>query len=326
MITSMKNKALQNTLLITAGLSSLAVLIKFSFSEIFGNIICFPFDQIGMGLRWMSLQGGFQNGIAIVLYVVLCLAPFFVLQLLKIKKIAKPEDNLMALLSVGLFYVIYMMINPGLIPMPTALGMGADMGKTLLCGTVYSVIAAYFVLRGIRLFFDSETKKLYGYMVALLWISAILFTISIFGVGLNHTVAVIKSIQAANVGTESELGITYAFMAIKFIVDSVPNAVNILVIFSGITLITEFSHDSYSEEAIKASENLSAVCKTGLMITVCSNAAFNILQLLFMQTLRNINSLIQMPLLSLVFVLGALIFSRMVLVNKTLKDENDSII
>ena len=103
-------------------------------------------------------------------------------------------------------------------------------------------------------------------------------------------------------------------------------AVFSLLPFSGITLITEFSADPYSEDAIKVSENLSAICKTGLMITVCSNAAFNILQLLFMQTLRNINSLIQIPLVSLVFVLGALIFSRMVFSNKALKDENDSII
>ncbi len=322
----MKNKALINTLLITAGLSSLAVLLKFSFSQIFGDIICFPLEQIGMGLRWLSLQGGLQNGIAIVLYITLCLAPFFVFMLFKKKKMAKAEDNLMALLSVGLFYVIYMMINPGLIPMPSALGMGANMGKTLLCGTLYSVIAAYFVLRGIRLFFDSETKKLYLYMVALLWISAMLFTISIFGVGLNDAVASIKYIQTANVGTESQLGITYVFMTMKFIVDSIPNAVSILVIHSGISLITEFSADPYSEDAIMISENLSAVCKTGLMITVCSTAAFNILQLLFMQTLRNIKSLIQIPLFSLVFVLGALIFSRMVLANKTLKDENDSII
>lgn len=320
----MKNKALQNTLLITAGLSSLAVLLKFSFNEIFGNIICFPLEQIGMGLRWLSLKGGLQNGIAIVLYVVLCLTPFFVLLLLKKKKISKAEDNLLILLSVGLFYVIYMMINPSLIPMPSALV--ADMGKVLLCGMIYSVIVAYFVLRGIRFFFDSETKKLYQYMVALLWLSAILFTISIFGISLNNAVAAIKSIGAANEGTESGLGITYVFTIMKFIVGSVPNAVSILVIFSGIRLTTEFSADPYSEDAIKVSENLSAVCKTGLIVTVCSNAAFNILQLLFIQTLRNISSLIQIPLVFLVFVLGTFIFSRMVLANKTLKDENDSII
>jgi hypothetical protein len=219
-----------------------------------------------------------------------------------------------------------MMINPGLIPMPSALNMGTLMDKTLICGTIYSIIVAYFVLRVVRLFFDSETKKLYKYMVALLWIAAMLFTISIFGIGLNDAITQIEFNKAANIGTEGGLGTTHVFTMIQFIVNSIPAIVSIFVIFSGIMLITEFSADPYSEGAIKVSKNLSMVCKTGLIITVCSNAAFNLLQLFFMRTLRNINSFIQVPLFSVVFVLGALIFSKMIMANKTLKDDNDSII
>lgn len=113
----MKNKALSITLLITAVLSSFAVLLKFSFNEIFGEFICFPLEQIGIGLRWMSLQGGLKNTIAIVIYIALCLTPlmFFILNLRK-KKI-NAEDILMPVLSLVLFYVIYMMINPGLLPL-----------------------------------------------------------------------------------------------------------------------------------------------------------------------------------------------------------------
>jgi len=322
----MKNKPLFITLLITAVLSSLAVLLKFSFSELFGEIICFPFEQIGMGLRWMSLQGSLQNAIAIVIYIVLCLSPLLVFFLPREKKVVKKEDSLMIVLSLVLFYVIYMMINPGLIPMPGVLNMGTLMAKTLFCGTIYSIIVTYFVLRVVRLFFDSETKKLYKYMVALLWITAMLFTISIFGIGLNDSINQIEFNKAANIGTESGLGITYVFTVIQFIVNSIPAIVSIFVIFSGIMLITEFSADPYSEVAIKASENLSMICKTGLTITVCSNAAFNLFQLFFLRSLRNINSFIQVPLFSVVFVLGALIFSKMIMANKTLKDDNDSII
>jgi len=326
MITAMKKKALFITLLITAILSSLVVLLKFSFSELFGDIICFPFEQIGMGLRWMSLQGGLQNAIAIVIYIVLCLSPLLVFFLPIKKKAVKKEDSLMVVLSLVLFYVIYMMINPGLIPMPGAWNMGTLMAKTLFCGTIYSIIVTYFVLRVVRLFFDSEIKKLYKYMVALLWIAAMLFTISIFGIGLNGAITQIEFNKAANIGTESGLETTYVFTVIQFIVNSIPAIVSIFVIFSGIMLVTEFSADPYSEESIKVSNNLSMVCKIGLTITVCSNAAFNLLQLFFMGTLRNINSFIQVPLFSVVFVLGALIFSKMIMENKTLKDDNDSII
>lgn len=322
----MKNKTLLITLLTTSVLSALTVVLKFSFSEIFGDVICFPFEQIGMGLRWLSLQGGLQNVIAIVLYIVLCLSPLLVFLPLRKKKAVRIEDSLMAVLSLLLFYVIYMMINPSLIPLPGALGLGADMAKALLGGTVYSVIVTYLALRIMRFFFHSKTKNLHRYMVILLSLTAILFIISIFGVGLNDVFAQIKGMKAANIGTENGLKTSYFFAAIKFVIDSIPSFISILVIFFGITFINELSADPYSEDTIRTSEKLSRVCKLGLIITVCSNTAFNLLQLIFMRNLRNINSFIQIPLFSVIFVLGVLILSRILLTNKALKDENDSII
>lgn len=200
------------------------------------------------------------------------------------------------------------------------------MVKTLLCGTVYSVIVAYFVMRVVRLFFNSETKKLYKYMIILLWIVAILFTIYIFGIELNDVIVQIKSIKATNIGTEIGLEFTYVFTVIKFMINSIPSIVSILVTYLGIMFINEFSIRGYSEITIKVSENLSRLCKTGLIVTVCSNAAFNLLQLIFIHTLRKVNSFIQIPIYSVAFVLAALIFSRMVITNKILKDDNDSII
>ncbi|NMB33532.1 MAG: hypothetical protein GX992_04750 [Clostridium sp.] len=108
--------------------------------------------------------------------------------------------------------------------------------------------------------------------------------------------------------------------------NSIPSAISVLVIFKGIKLAQEFFVDPYSEVAAIVSESLSNICKIGLIVTVCSNTAFNLLQLLFMDNLRSIDSLIQIPLFSIIFVLGALILSRMVTENKALKYDNDSII
>lgn len=322
----MKNKPLFMTLLLTAALSSLGVMLKFSFKDIFGSVICFPFEQVGLGLRWLSLLGRIQNVLAIVVYLALCLSPLLPLLLRLKKKTAKAEDSILAVMSLLLLYVLYMMINPGLIPLPSALGFGTATAKAILCGTVYSVIVTYCVLCTLRIFFVSETEKLYKYMVILLFVTAVLFTVSIFGVELNGVLDQISSIKTANLGSESGLGFTYLFAVIKFLIDNVASVVSILVTFSGITFITELSSDPYSEETVDASEKLLRICKNGLIAIVCSSTALNLLQLLFMSSLRNINSSVQIPLFSVVFVLGVLILSKMIMANKSLKDDNDSII
>lgn len=322
----MKNKALSILLLVTAVMSIILVILKLSFAGIFGNIVCIPFEQIGVLLRMLSLNGGIQNIFAILLYAVLSLSPLFMLLQKSRNKSIKKEDCILILLSILLFYILYMMVNPGLIPVQGALGMGRTIAKSLLCGTVYSLIVTYLVLKAIRVFFESQTTTLYRFMILLLSITAMLFTISIFGSGLNDVITQVESIKVANTGYESSLALTCFFVVIKYILNSIPSAISILVIFKGIKLINEFFVDPYSEAAAIASKSLSSVCKIGLIVTVCSNAAFNLLQLLFIENLRNIDSLIQIPLFSIIFVLGALILSRMVMENKTLKDDNDSII
>lgn len=322
----MKNKALPVVLLITAAISTIVVILKLSFAEVFGSIVCFPFEQIGILLRVLSLKGGIQNIFAIVFYAILSITPLLVLLQKTKRKSMKVEDYILILLSFLLFYVLYMMVNPGLIPMQGALGMGSTIAKSLLCGTVYSLIVTYLVLKAIKVFFETQTTALYRFMILLLSMTAMLITISIFGSGLNDVVTQIESIKVANTGNESGLMPTYFFVVIKFVLNSIPSAISILVIFKGIKLAHEFFVDPYSEVAAIVSESLSSICKIGLIITVCSNTAFNLLQLLFMNNLRSIDSLIQIPLFSIIFVLGALIFSRMITENKTLKEDNDSII
>lgn len=323
---TMKNKKLFVVLLVTSVLSALAVVLKFSFGDIFEEIICFPFEQIGFALRGLSLQGEIENIIAIIIYTFLSLSPLLLLLAHAKKKTIKIEDSLIIVLSLLLFYLLYMMINPSLIPMPLELTLGGNMAKSILCTAAYSVITTYFLLRAIRIFFASKTEKLHMYLSVLLLLTAMFFTVSIFGINLNDAFVQTTSIKTANIGSQNGLTTTYLFVAIKFIIDSIPSLVSILVILSSLYLIKELSADSYSQKAIDDSESLSKICKIGLVVTLCSGMAFNLLQLIFMGKLQSVNTFVQIPLTDILFVLGTLIFSRMVMANKTLKDENDSII
>ena len=102
----MKNKALPIVLLLTALISTIVVILKLSFAEIFGSIVCFPFEQIGILLRMLSLKGGIHNIFAIVVYTILSIAPLLLLLQKAKKKSRKIEDYILILL-ISLFYLLY---------------------------------------------------------------------------------------------------------------------------------------------------------------------------------------------------------------------------
>ena len=62
----------------------LVVLLGWNSGEggILASLTAFPFAQIGLGLRWLSLSGAVGNGLAIGLYVLLGLIPLIALGVL----------------------------------------------------------------------------------------------------------------------------------------------------------------------------------------------------------------------------------------------------
>ena len=89
--------------------------LQASFAGVFSAALAFPFEQIGLGLRSLSLSGGAGNVAALVIYFAISLAPVFALLVLRKRRRLYAEDWLLALLSAVLFAVLYVMINPYLI-------------------------------------------------------------------------------------------------------------------------------------------------------------------------------------------------------------------
>lgn len=300
-------------------------IFRFSAADVFTSIWTFPFEQIGLWLRALSLSGVSGNIMAIILYIVICIAPCIALLIIKRKRLLFFEDILLVVLSALLFAILYKMINPGLIT-PVLTGSSITITKAIMGGTAYSLICAYTILRILRLFISSETSRLQKYMVILLMLVNAIFIYIIFGSGVSDLINSFKTLKAGNTGNEHLLGISYVFLVIQYIVDNIPFALNILVVFTGVSLLHALASDQYSIETVALTEKLSKVCRFSLIITVLSNVLFNILQFLFIKNLNIINSIIQIPVFSIVFVLAVLILSRLAFVNKALKDENDSII
>lgn len=322
----MQRKLLFFVLSIEAVACLLLVTLRVAMTGAFTTIMAFPFEQIGLTLRMLSLSGTTGNIVAIALYMLLCLVPCFIL-LIRKKRGLHLEDGLLGLLSASLFAALYLMINPGLIASILNSGNpGLPVMKSILGGTVYSILCAYIILRVLRLFFTNGIEKLQSYMSVLLCLLNILFVYLIFGAGVTSLLDSFTTLQSGNVGNEHLLGVSYVFLVLQFIVDSLPFALNILVVFAGLTLLHEMMTNRYSEASVIAAEKLSRFCGIVLSITVLTTVAFNILQLLFAKALLILNNSIQIPLFSIVFVLATLLLSRFVAENKALKDDNNSII
>ena len=322
----MKQKILVGLLSIEALACVLFCILQTSFTGAFSAVMAFPFEQIGIGLRSLSLSSGLGNVAAIVVYFAASLSPIAAVLILHKKRKLFAEDGLLGLLSAVLFAVLYIMINPGVISTLTNGVAAQSVEKAILGGMVYSILCGYFILRILRLFSDGGTEKLVRYMSVMLGLLNVLFVYLVFGACFNGFLNSIASLQAGNIGNEHLLGASYVFLVLQFVVDALPYAFNVLVVFAVLRLLDEMLTDRYSVETVAAAGQISRLCTTALVTMVLANVGFNLLQFLFAKSLVVINSSVQIPLFSITFVLATLLLTRLVTENKQLKDDNDMFI
>lgn len=285
----------------------------------FEFIITFPFVQIADVLRYLSLSNSLGNIFAIILYIAFCLMPIIPFFIKPLKNKLNYIDNLLPIISVLMFIVMYQLINPALINTEI-------ITKAFPCITIWSVICTYLILKVIKLFENNTIQKLCKYLIILLWILIIVMAYSILFNGIVTFTNTIKDLKNANSGYSSQLNLTYLFMFFGFIVEIIPNIANIIVVLFGISFVKCLNTNRYSEESVMAANKLSTICKQALIITIISTMIFNVLQYAFSSQLFKINSNINIPILSIVFVLIMFVFSKIITFDKELKDDNDSII
>ncbi len=212
------------------------------------------------------------------------------------------------------------MINPGRLP------QSGPAGKLILGGAVYSLICCYCALRALRRFAQGDADRLMRYMSAMLCVLGALFVFLASGARLSALMEAIASLRAGNAGNEQLLGTSYWVLGCGFVADALPYALDIMVVFAALRLAEAFRADRYSPETAGAAERLSKICVKALTISVLVSAAYNLLQVLLMDSLHVINVTVSIPALSIAFVLAALLLARLIASAKALKDENDAFI
>lgn len=316
-------KKLSGFLALEAAVCAAYVLLGTTLPNLFGSIVSFPFKQIGLGLRALSLAGTAGNIAAILLYAGICLIPAAV-WLMKLKA-AQGEDILLALLSVVLFPVLYLTVNPHL--QETYLGeMQALMGTEMLGIAVYSILAGWAALKILRKCFAAGQENLLDYLKALLIAIAAFLILGAFGTGLDGLLASFEKLRSGNSALAGRLGMSYFFLVVQYLVDILPNVLICGVITKAVALIGEMKREAYSDAVTEGAEALSAACGRMIKIVVTTNIFCNLLQMVFLKDIQVVNTVIQLPLTTLTLAVALLLMARFIQSHKELKEENESFI
>ena len=321
-----KEKKLLTILAIEAAACVLFCILRYSVSGMFSSLIAFPFEQLGVGLRWLSLSGAVGNGIAVLFYFLLCISPKGIFFFFTIKQNAQKIDILLLFLSALLFFVFYYMINPGLINTGTM-----DSGKWSLGSTFYSVLFGYLLVRGLLQYTEADEGKLRKGIRILLGAVDVILVYEIFGSELGSLLQNISSVRSGNTGvtvsggyiTLFELNTTYVFLFLHFLIKILPCILNILVIFGARKLLDLSKEAMYQEENIVFTEKLVRFCTLSLIITIVTDVGFNLLQLFFQNQLYQMDYVVNIPVFSLAFVLAIQMFAGYIREMQRLKKDND---
>lgn len=294
-------------------------LMENSFSGGFAGVMAFPFEQIGWGLRMLSLSGTAGNAAAIILYILLCMIPCTVWIAMKKRKEAAGIDYVLPGLSVLLFAVIYYMINPGLFEIRVP-----GTGKWMMGSIFYSVLSGYLIIRALISFRKAEPERLQRGLRRLCWFLNMVFVYLIFWQYLGTAIEAVKSIRLDNTGAEaSGLYFTYLFLALHYMINILPYLFDVGIVFLAVRMLDVFRNDRYSDEAVEATERLAGFCAKALEVTVGADMGFNLLQFLFQGFIYRVDIVIRIPVISIVFVLAVFLFARYMREEQKLKQEND---
>jgi type III secretory pathway component EscS len=269
----------------------------------FTTLMAFPLEQLGWGLRKISLSGTIGNFISIIIYCAICLSPGVYLAFRLYRRRAHVEDGLLAVLSLILFWVIYMMINPADIAQHFGSFDLIDINKAFLGIVVYSIAAGYLILRMIRALKDIKTSSILKYLKILLSIICIALVYGIVGSGLMDLSSAFQQLSAGNTGAEQNLGLSYAFLVLQYLVSVLPLALEIIILYAGLELIDAFKRDPYGQDVVTSSQKITRICRWTVAAIMLSQISVNILQLILGSSVHSTHYTLSIPLLSIVFVL-----------------------
>ena len=317
----MRNKTLILVLIGEAILCAIAALILNYDNAGYLTVMQFPFAQIGMLLRGLSLSGGLGNVAAFIVYVAICTVPIVFVAVHMRKKTFKAEDGLLVVMSGFGFYMMYMMINPALLGQ-TPVFFKQDFGKAILGGALYAILIGYLVLKILRRAEHSKTDSLLKILRLLIAITAIVIVFGISYMGIGDVKMKLAAIQSGNTDPSVSLSFTNFFVVVSYILTQMPAATQIVIFLLAMQLCDDLRVDKFGEGAINAAKKLAVFCKIAVVVTMLSCIVINLAQIVFAGSLVSVDYNTILPLDSILVALTALLLTRFFIASSELSQDN----
>ncbi len=289
--------------------------------------ITFPWEQMGLGLRRLSLSGSAGNIAAWILFLAAGALPLFTMAFLRYRRKSCRADYLLPLLSVSLFAGLWFFINPSymdryLSPMPTG-----GIAKYSLAAVIYSLFLTWILLRLVFLYEKAGQGRLLAGLRILLGLYGLVLGIGLFVQSSVEFREALRALQESNTGSDSHLvRISTLFLAIRIVIGILPTASQIALLFMMVLFLRRYEKEPFGPEASLAMKRLKAASGRLLTVALLANAGFNVLQLLCSRFLLTSFHKIPFPLSEILVMLGIRTLSFLYLESRRLKEDNDMFI
>lgn len=290
------------------------------------ELLSFPFKQISLTLRRLSMLNGVGNVFSWILFILICSTPIIVGLIKWVRKSFVIEEILLIVISIVLTPAIYYMINSESIVSDMVINPSREQLTWILAAIIYSVVVSYVLIKIVRCFIKAEKQDLKKYLNHMLFIINVILIIGIFGISLEQLVNKLASYKDMNYVLKEDITVTYTLMIMNYVIDVVFNlmVIGIIILVQG--FIDKINIENITDDVVNRVKLVSKCCVVTIIIYAILTICYNILQLVYIKELFAVNGVVSFPFGIVVAMLVIMLLIQLVLDAKYIKEENDMFI
>ena len=313
----MKRKTLVLLLIATAILIGALTLVTKLYPNVLSSVLAFPLEPLVLGLKAIAKTGPAGNGLAVAVIAALVLIPAVIALRMRGNDKIPEAVSLLALAGMILF-AVYGAWNPAAFQNKIVKDAMEDSNALLMVFSlaVWTMFVLFIVLRLIRLFRTGHREQLHRYLRLLLFILCAVIAAGIAATLVSGVISLVKGLPTPE---------DAALLVAKAIASLAVSLLELIVCFRMLDMLDIVAADE-QDKLPEAASRLSRVSCAALAGIALSAALLHIIQILLLPSLTDVKSILDIPLLQIVFVLVILLLSRLLIENKELKDDNSMFI
>lgn len=288
------------------------------------NLLAFPWAQIGMMLRRLSVSGAAGNALAWSLYILISLIPAAVWMRIRRRKMEKKTDIFLPVFSLLLFGFLYLAVNPAYLFRLSGASAAQTTSSVLLAScalAVDSLLILYLVVRLLRSWKTMESRKLIRNLRYFFYLFGFVMVLLVFAGGPADFMSALQKVQEGNT---ADVGATTRFLvAMKTLAACLPDAAQLLLSVLAVCLLNAMEEDIYGEKTVQNAELLAGVCGISLVVNLSFLVCCNVLNLILQSGSSDSSFMAGIPLGYIGFSLILTLIARNLSSGRNLKKDYD---